>query len=149
MLTIVGMMRLVVVGILLLGSFGARAEAAPDVHVCMDGTSGIDDAERAAHVAQLRRTLAEAAPEVKTIDVAVTKLSIVIGDDKVLVSAEVKVVVSTRDDQIKSFGVGTATFTVARRHYRPERAGALRHQVLGDALDGVQRRRRAAYRRVA
>lgn len=142
-------MRFVVVGILLLGSFGGRAEAAPDVHICMDGLSGIDDAERATHIAEIRRTMADAAPGVKTIDVAVTKLSVVIGDDKVLVSAELRVIVSTRDDQIRSFGAGTATFTIARRQYRPERVAALRHQVLTDALDGVQRRMRAAYRRVA
>ena len=142
-------MRFVIVGILLLCCFGARAEAAPDVHICMDGVSGIDDAERAGHVAAIRRTMTEAAPDVKTIDVAVTKLSVVIGDDKVLVSAELKVIVSTRDDQMQSFGAGTATFTIARRQYRPERVTALRRQVLSDALDGVQRRMRAAYRRVA
>ena len=140
-------MRFVVVGILVLGMW-RTAEAAPDVHVCLQ-TTGIDDAERATHVAEIRRVLAEAAPDVKTIDVAVTKLSVVIGDDKVLVSAEVSVVVSTGDDQIRSFGSGTATFTIARRPYRPERVAALRQLVLGDALDGVQRRVRAAYRRVA
>jgi hypothetical protein len=58
-------------------------------------------------------------------------------------------VISTSDNQLRTFGSGTATFTLARRQYRPERLAALRGQVLADALEGLTRRMRATDRRVA
>jgi hypothetical protein len=125
------------------------AAADPAVHICMPQTAGIDAAERTAHEDAIRRAMIAAAPDAKAIDVSVSKLSVVIGKDNVEVSAELKVVVSTTDDQIRSFGSGTARFSVARRQHRPERVPALRRQVLLDALDGLHRRMRAAYRRVA
>ena len=127
--------------------FGVAA-AAPEVHVCMPPT-GIDADERAAHIDAIKRAMIAAAPDAKTIDVSVTKLGVVIGETDVEISAELKVIVSTSDDQIRSYGSGTATFSIARRQFRNERAAALRHQVLNDALDGLQRRMRATYRRVA
>jgi hypothetical protein len=136
------------VGIIVVLWFGVAA-AEPTVHICMPQTAGIDAAERAAHENAIRRAMIAAAPDAKTIDVAISKLAVVIGDDKVEISAELKVVVSTSDDQIRSFASGTAKLTLARRQYRPERVAALRRQVIMDALDGLHRRMRAAYRRVA
>jgi hypothetical protein len=135
------------VGIIVMLWFGVAA-ASPEVHVCMP-PSAIDAVERAAHIDAIKRAMIAAAPDAKTIDVSVAKLSVVIGEKNVEVIAELKVIVSSSDDQIRSYGSGTATFSVARRQYRPARVGALRRQVLLDALDGLHRRMRAASRRVA
>jgi hypothetical protein len=135
------------VGMIVMLWFGV-AEAAPEVHVCMPAT-GIDAPERAEHIAAIKRAMIAAAPDAKTIDVNVSKLSVVISADQVEISAELKVIVSSSDDQIRSYGSGTATYSIARRQFRPARAGVLRRQVIHDALDGLHRRMRTAYRRVA
>jgi hypothetical protein len=139
-------------GIVLVMLFAGTAAAAPEVHVSLP-TVGMDDAERACHVDAIRKAMTEAVRETgvdaKTVDLAVSKLSIVIGEDKVQVSAELSVIISTAKDELRSFGSGTATFSIAKRAYRPERTAKLRHQVLSDALDGLQRRMRAAYRPAA
>lgn len=128
------------------------AHAAPEIHVSVP-QHGLDDAERAVHAdalrTQMRALLHDAGIDAKSADICVSKLSIVIGDDKVVVSAEVRIVLSTKDDRILSLASGTATFAIARRHYRPEKTRELRGQVLADALDGLGRRVRAAYKRVA
>ena len=129
----------------------ARA-AAPEIHVNIP-QQGIDDAERAVHVdalrTQMRALLVDANIDVKSADVCVSKLSIVVGQDKVIVSAEVRIVLSTKDDRILSLVSGTATFAIDKRQYRPEKTRELRRQVLADALGGVAKRMRAAYKRVA
>ena len=142
------------VGIFVVFCFGTVASAAPapQIHVSVP-TVGIDDAERACHTDAVRRVMKDAVRDAgidaKSVDVTVAKLAVVIGEDKVEISAEIKVVISTTDDQIKSFGSGTAKFSIARRQFRPARVAALRHQVLNDALDGLYRRIRATPRRVA
>src|SRR5688572_312110 len=140
------------VGIVLVALWAGVASAAPEINVSLPSV-GMDDAERTCHVDAIRRVmteaLREAGIEAKAVDIAVSKLSVVIGDERVEISAELKVIISTANDEIRSFGSGTATFSIAKRQYRPERSAKLRHQVLSDALDGLQRRLRAAYRRVA
>jgi len=141
-------------GILVVICFGTVASAAPapQIHVSVP-TIGIDDAERACHADAIRRVMKDAVRDAgidaKSVDVTVSKLAVVIGEDKVEISAEIKVVISTTDDQLRSFGSGTARFEIARRQFRPARVAALRHQVLNDALDGLYRRMRATPRRVA
>lgn len=132
-------------GILLLLLWCGVASATT-IHVCTDAVVGIDAKERADHVDAIRRAMTDAIREAridaKTADIAVTKLAVVIGEDKIEVSAEIKVVISTSDDQLRSFASGTATFTIARGRYRADRLTSLRHQVLDDALDGLRRRMR-------
>lgn len=124
----------------------------PEIHVSVP-QHGIDAAERAVHAdalrAQTEALLRDANIEVKSADVCVSKLSIVVGVDKVVVSAEVRLVLSTKDDRILSLAAGTATFSIERRQYRPEKTRELRSQVLAGALDGLGKRVRAAYKRVA
>ena len=126
--------------------------AAPEIHVNIP-LQGIDAKERAAHTDALRTQtealLRDAKLDVKSADVCVSKLSIVIGADKVTVSAEVRLVLSTKNDRILSLAAGTATFSIEKRQYRPEKTRELRGQVLADALDGLGKRVRAAYKRVA
>ena len=138
MLTRVGMR--IVVGILLVLCLGAVAEAAPAIHVSLPST-GMDEAERACHADAVRKALQGV--DAKSIDVSVAKLTLVIGADKVEVTAEINVVISTTDDQIRTLGSGTAKFSVARRQFRPHRAVALRGQALGDALEGISKKLRA------
>jgi hypothetical protein len=111
--------------------------------VCLTKATGIDDAERATHTDAIRRAMREAVRDAKSVDVSVSKLSVTVADDKVLVTAEIKVVVSN-EGQIRSLGSGSATFAIAKRTYRPERARELRSQALQDALEAVQRRLRAS-----
>ncbi len=144
------MMRILAIAMIVLG-LARSASAAPEIHVQVP-TVGIDDAERATHVDAIRRAMESAFHDVagvKHVDLIVSKLAVVINAETVDVTAEVKVVISTATGEIRSFCSGTATFTIAKRRYRPERALALRHQVLADALDGLQRRLRAQYRPVA
>lgn len=150
MLTSVGMrVRLLAIVAFVVG-LARFAYAAPEVHVNVP-TVGIDDAERGCHVDAIRRAMVEAfrdAKDAKYVDVVVSKLTVELQNDHVSVSAEIKVVISS-GAEIRSFGSGTAVFTISKRQYRPERVSALRHQALADALDGLQRRLRATYRRVA
>ena len=139
---------LAIVGIVL-GIARGVAAAAPEIHVNVPAV-GIDDAERAAHVEAIRRVMTEAfrdANDIKHVDVVATKLTVTINQETVDVSAEVKVVVSTTSNEIRSFVSGCATFTISKRQYKPARLADLRHQALTDALEGVQRRLRP--RRVA
>ena len=126
--------------------------AAPEIHVSVP-QQGIDAAERAVHAdalrAQTEALLREANIEVKSADVCVSKLSIVVGADKVTIKAEVRLVLSTKNDRILSLAAGTAMMSIEKREYRPEKTRELRGQVLAGALEGLGKRVRAAYKRVA
>ena len=150
MLIVVGM-RLFIMGMMVLVCFGTASGApATAIHVSVP-QAGIDDTERTAHAEAIRTAMRTALQDAgaKSADVCVTKLGIEITDDTVVVSAEIAIVISDSDDRIRTFASGTATYSIARRKYRPEQTGAMRKQVVADALDGLGRRVRAAYKRVA
>jgi hypothetical protein len=144
-------MRVIVIAIVL-GYFAASAAAAPEIHVDVSSlATGIDDTERTGHVDAIRRAMREAirdaSIEIRHVDVCVTKLVTEIAAERVDISVELKVVVSTADDRIRSVGSGTAVSSTPRRAFRIERLPALRRQALGDALEGLQHRLRAAVAR--
>jgi hypothetical protein len=146
-------MRTMILGIWMLVICAPVAHAsAPAIHVNIR-QAGIDDAERAFHTNALSRQmealLRDTKLDVRTVDICVSKISIVIGTDKVTVSAEVRIVLSTKNDQILSVASGTARFDIDKRQYRPEKTRELRGQVLADALDGVGKRVRASSKQVA
>jgi hypothetical protein len=142
-------MRFLAIVGLVLGIARGVAVAAPEIHVNVP-TIGIDETERTSHADAIRRAMAEAfrdANDIKHVDLVVTKLNVILNEETVDISAEIKVVVSTTSNEIRSFVSGCATFTISKRQYKPARLAQLRHQALTDALEGLSRRLRP--RRVA
>ncbi|MEO8703365.1 MAG: hypothetical protein ABI867_25180 [Kofleriaceae bacterium] len=139
-------MRIVTLtGVLLLALAGI-GEAAPAVRVTLN-SNAIGAVERSGHVDRIRTALADAvaaAPaDAKHLDVAVTRLSYATVGDEVEVCVELKVIVSTAGDEMRSFASGNARLTVARHGFRVDQLPALRRAVMHDALDALRRRIRS------
>lgn len=127
----------IVVAILLLVGLGTAVRAAPTVRVTLPAIV-MDDAERTCHVDAIHKAMRDV--DAKSIDVGVTKLEVAIGSDRVIVTAEVKLVIAKRGDRIHSLASTKATVTVARREFHTHHARALRQQALRGALVSLQRR---------
>lgn len=122
----------------------AHAGEAPRIFVTI--TKPVAPAERAQHVEATRRVLHEAFAangiDASQVDAAVT-LGETASADGTTVSAEVKLVISTGDRQIRSFITGTARLALGRRPVAGARLVELRGQLLDDALETLRRRVRS------
>ena len=126
-------MRLLLIAATLL-ALHTPAVAGPEIHVRI--ASVTDAAERAAHVALVKKSLA--ALEAKAIDVVVTKLVVLASGE---VSARIEVVLSTPGG-MRSIASGTAKFIATKEQLRNH--SALRKEALNYALDALHRRVRTS-----
>lgn len=106
------------------------ADASPEIHVRIATVS--DAAERAAHVALVKRSLRDL--RAHSIDVVVSKLVVAANGE---VSAKIDIVLSNAGG-MRSIASGTAAFIAPKRQLRD--ASGLRKEALGHALEAVRRR---------
>jgi hypothetical protein len=148
-------MRHIILGMLLLCAIARSVDAGPPPRIFVAITNVVDQAERDQRVDAIRRSLGEVLAahgvDARQVDVAVTLREQPGATDRELeLCAEVRVVISTGDHQIRSFLTGTARIALNRRAASGSRLGALRTQLLDDALETIRRRIRAlAPRRVS